>query len=101
MKPAHGMWVWYVLAVLTAGATGADAPPTKPPIAPVRPVTDDYHGTKVTDPYRYFENFQDPEVRAWVKGQAEYARRTLGAIPGRNALLARIRELDAGAPYRL
>ncbi len=30
----------------------------KPPVAPVKPVTDDYFGTKVTDNYRYIENFK-------------------------------------------
>ncbi|HSI34426.1 MAG: prolyl oligopeptidase family serine peptidase [Phycisphaerae bacterium] len=73
----------------------------KPPVAPVRPVVDDHHGTKVTDPYRYMEKMADPEVAAWVKGQADFARRTLESIPGRDALLARIAELDAGAPYRI
>ena len=33
----------------------------KQPVAPVRPVTDDYYGTKIVDPYRYMENLQDPE----------------------------------------
>ena len=40
-----------------------------PPAAPVRPVTHDYYGTKVMDPYRYMENLQDPEVQAWMKAQ--------------------------------
>src|SRR3954468_10055351 len=72
-----------------------------PPVAPVRPVTEEYFGTKVVDPYRYMENLQDPEVQGWIKGQAEFAARTLAGIPGREKLLARIKELDAGAPYRL
>ncbi|MEO7041183.1 MAG: hypothetical protein ABI035_02875, partial [Gemmatimonadaceae bacterium] len=48
-----------------------------PPVAPVRPVTDTYFGTKVVDNYRYFENVKDPEVQAWMKAQANYTRRTL------------------------
>ena len=72
-----------------------------PPVAPVRPVVDDYFGTKITDSYRYMESFTDPEVQKWVKGQAEYAARELAAIPGRDALLKRIDELDAGAPYSI
>ncbi|MCE9607624.1 MAG: prolyl oligopeptidase family serine peptidase [Planctomycetia bacterium] len=72
-----------------------------PPVAPVKPVVDDYFGTKITDPYRYLEAFTDPEVQAWVKGQADFAAHTLGAIPGRTALLKRIDELDAGAPYSI
>lgn len=73
----------------------------QPPVAPVRPMVDDYFGTKVADPYRYLEDFKNPEVQAWVKGQAEYAAKVLTAIPGREALLARIDELDAGAPYTI
>jgi len=42
-------------------ARGAEGPP----VAPVRPVTTTYFGTAVTDDYRYMENLQDPEVRAW------------------------------------
>lgn len=72
-----------------------------PPVAPVRPVVETHFGVQVTDHYRYFENFQAPEVQAWVKGQAEFAEKTLHAIPGRDKLLARIKELDAGLPYNL
>ena len=50
----------------------APQPPSKPPTAPVREVTDDYFGTKVTDPYRYMEDLKDPEVIAWMKAQDAY-----------------------------
>ena len=72
-----------------------------PPVAPVRSVVDEYWGVKVDDPYRYMENMKDPEVQAWFKGQADYADGILQAIPGRNDLLARIKELDAGRPYSI
>lgn len=72
-----------------------------PPVAPVKTVTDLHHGTSVADPYRYMENFRDPAVQQWVKGQAEFAERTLHSLGGRDALLARIVELDAGTPYSL
>lgn len=68
---------------------------TPPPVAAVRPVTDDYFGTKVVDNYRYFENLKDPEVQQWMKAQAEYTDTVLARIPGRAAFLARLRELDA------
>lgn len=73
----------------------------QPPVAPVQPVRETHFGITTTDPYRYLEDFHDPQVQAWVKGQAEYAAQTLAAIPGRAALLARIQELDAGTPFRL
>lgn len=72
-----------------------------PPVAPVRIVTDEYHGTKIADPYRYMEDFKNPVVQDWVKGQAEYAERALRSLSGREALLARISELDSGTPYKI
>jgi prolyl oligopeptidase len=72
-----------------------------PPIAPLKPVTDTYHGVKIEDPYRYLEEFQNPEVQTWVKAQAEHAANTLRALPGREQLLARVVELDAGKPFTI
>lgn len=93
-----------VAAVAAALAASARMPAqplqTRPslPIAPVRPVTDDYFGTKVIDNYRYMENLKDPEVQAWFKAENDYTRATLGAIPGRDALFTRIRDLDQSDP---
>lgn len=71
------------------------------PVAPVRPVTDEYFGVKVVDPYRYMEDLQNPEVAAWFKGQNEYSRAVLASIPGRDPLLVRIKTLDEGAEARI
>jgi prolyl oligopeptidase len=72
-----------------------------PPAAPLRPVVDRYHEMTVVDPYRYLEDFKNPEVQQWVKAQAEFANRKLRSIPGREMLLKRIQELDAGRPFSL
>lgn len=66
----------------------------KLPPTPVREVTDDYFGTKVTDPYRWLEKTSDPEVVSWMKAQNDYARAMLARIPGRDQLLERIKSLD-------
>lgn len=73
----------------------------QPPAAPVKPVVDTHFGTQVTDHYRYLEDFKNPEVQAWVKQQADYAEKSLAAIPGRGKLLERIKELDAGKPFTI
>ena len=86
-----------MMTALLSPAAAADPPP----IAPVKVVVDTYHGTAVADPYRYMEQFKDPAVQAWVKAQADFADRTLHSLPGREKLLARIDELDAGAPWSL
>lgn len=64
------------------------------PKTPVREVTDEYFGTKVTDPYRWLENTSDAEVTAWMKAQNDYTRGVLARIPGRDQLLDRIKSLD-------
>jgi prolyl oligopeptidase len=86
---------WTTLSAQSASPVGST---TSPPVAPARAVTDDYWGTKVLDPYRYMENLTDPEVLAWIKGQNDYTRATLARLPGREQMLARIRELDQSAP---
>ena len=78
-----------VTTLLSAAALAIEPPPT----APVRPVTEDYFGTQVTDNYRYMENLTEPEVQAWMKGQADYTRHLLDQIPGRVPLLNRIHTL--------
>jgi prolyl oligopeptidase len=65
-----------------------------PPVAPIRPVTDNYFGTDVVDNYQYLENLDDPQVRTWMKAQADYTRSALERLPGRDALLQRIHELN-------
>lgn len=68
-----------------------------PQIAPERPVTETFFGHAVTDPYRYMENVQDPDVSAFLKSQSTHARAILDQIPGRDALVKRIAQLsDAG-----
>ena len=81
---------------LLAGAAAAAEIPA-PPVAPVRPVTDNYFGTKVIDPYRWMEDRHDPEFLTWARGQNDYARATLAAIPNRGKLLQRIEALDSAS----
>ncbi len=83
--------------MLSSGNLMADTPPT----ASKQVVTNQYHGTSIADPYRYMEDFKNSAVQEWVKGQANYCEQTLQRLVGREKLLARIRELDAGTPYTL
>jgi prolyl oligopeptidase len=93
-----------LLALATAAADSQSStipPVTAPPVAPIRPITEEYFGVTVTDPYRYIENLKDPNVDAWFKGQDAYTRAVLAKIPGRDSLLARIRELDRSTPAKV
>ncbi len=66
--------------------------------------TDDYHGTKVADPYRWLEDETSAETAAWVEAQNAVTFPYLERIPYRNALRARVMKLNDyeryGAPSR-
>ena len=57
--------------------------------------TDDYHGTKVADPYRWLEDDvrKSTEVAAWVAEQNKVTSAYLDSIPERAGIKARITEL--------
>ncbi len=54
---------------------------------------DDYHGELVADPYRWLEDTDSPETRAWIRAQNDRTEAFLAAVPGRPALRARLRQL--------
>jgi prolyl oligopeptidase len=54
-----------------------------PPVAAVHAVTDDYHGTKVEDPYRWLEDAKSPQTRAWINEQNAYTQHYLDQIKNR------------------
>lgn len=74
-----------LLAVLL-WPVAAFAQAAQPPAAPVRPVTDVYHGMEIVDPYRWLEDRDDARTQGWIRAQAEYADGYLQALPGRQAI---------------
>lgn len=83
--------------VLMAGgsAVAQSGPDTKItyPATPKRPVTSEYFGVKVTEDYRWLENGQDPEVRAWVEAQNRVSHGILSAYPAQAAIKKHLKEL--------
>jgi prolyl oligopeptidase len=55
---------------------------------------DDYHGTKVADPYRWLEDETSAETAAWIEAQNAITFPYLERIPYRQALLARVMQLN-------
>ena len=86
-----------VVAIAAAGAQqGVTVPP--PPPTEVREVVDTLHGVDVPDPYRWLEDQEAPETRAWIDAQNTYTDTVLGALPGRDRLrdvAAAVLERDA------
>ncbi len=79
-----------------------DLKPPVPPQARISAVTDDYHGEKISDPYRWLEDAAAQETRQFVEEENAYTRSVLKDIPGRDGLRKRIESLltigRVGAP---
>ncbi|MCA3219927.1 MAG: prolyl oligopeptidase family serine peptidase [Burkholderiales bacterium] len=67
------------------------------PETPRGEARDTYFGTELADPYRWLEDMRSPQTEQWMKAAAAHADRALAAIPGRDAMLARIGDLESGA----
>ncbi len=79
------------MMLLVAGGGGAQA--LEYPHAPRGAVVDDYFGTEIADPYRWLEDVDSAETRAWVEAQNRLSRPLLAALPEREALRKRLSEL--------
>ena len=55
---------------------------------------DTLHGEAVRDPYRYLEDPADPRTGPFFKEQSERTRAALARLPGRAAMLDRVRSLS-------
>lgn len=58
------------------------------------PARDTYHGVTVTDPYRWLEQGDDPQVKAWVAAQNARSRAYLDALPVRSAIAAELKRIE-------
>jgi prolyl oligopeptidase len=65
---------------------------------------DDYHGTKISDPYRWLEDDNSAETKAWVEAQNKVTFAYLNQIPERAKIKERLTELwnyeRYSAPYK-
>jgi prolyl oligopeptidase len=90
------------LALLSSAVLlGASAPQRLAyPPAPPRPVTDTYFGSPVADPYRWLEDPNDSQTRAWAAAETDLAQRFIHGQPAYAAIRARVEALAQGSPSR-
>lgn len=76
-------------AATAPAATGPGAQASQPsryPETPKRPVTSEYHGTKVVDDYQWLEESRSPEVQRWVTEQNRRTRAYFDALSDRKSV---------------
>ncbi len=81
-----------LLCVVPVVAVAQTVRPDYPKTRRVEQV-DDYFGTRVADPYRWLEDDNSPETKAWVEAQNKVTFAYLEAIPERKAIEKRLTEL--------
>lgn len=67
-------------------------------------VVDDYHGTEIADPYRWLEDDNSDETKAWVTSQNEVTFNYLDKIPYRKDVEKRLADIwdyeKFGSPFK-
>jgi prolyl oligopeptidase len=85
----------FLVLSLSLPGPSAEVPPL--PVTAAKPVTDEYHGTKVVDPYRWLEDAKDAEVRKWIAAQNKHSRAFLDKLPALDPIRKRVKELSGGS----
>src|SRR5216110_1301520 len=92
------------LTGMFTSAVPAPAQTLQYPAARKSDVVDDYYGTRVPDPYRWLEDPDSPESRAWIEAQNRLTAAYLAEIPARATIRQRLTQLwnypKYGAPFR-
>lgn len=74
------------------------------PVTERQSVVDEYHGVRVEDPYRWLEDDNAENTKAWVTAQNAVTRGYLEGLPARGWIQARMKKLmdypRTGMPYK-
>jgi len=80
-----------LFVVLLIASVQAQVP--KPPASKVDNIREVIHGVEITDPYRWLEDQESPETRAWIDEQNKYTHSLLDGLPMRPQIQKRLSEL--------
>lgn len=93
-----------ILACNNENEKKSDAMKLEYPVTRKVDTVDDYHGTKVSDPYRWLENDTATDVAEWVEAQNKVTFAYLESIPYRTKIKDRLTKLwnfeKQSAPFR-
>ncbi|MBM3875848.1 MAG: S9 family peptidase [Verrucomicrobia bacterium] len=92
------------LAATSAPSHAADQPRLAYPVTARTNHVDDYHGTKIPDPFRWLEDDNAADTKAWVEAQNKVTFGYLDTIPERARIKERLTKLwnfeRYGLPHR-
>ena len=86
-------WIGVFVMVTLLGACGGGPLSSSPPPTRTDNVKEVLHGVEITDPYRWLEDQQSPETRAWIAEQNRHTQSVFEALPGRGPIEQRLTEL--------
>jgi len=75
-----------LVAAASALALGNPTLAERAPETPKKPVSTEYHGVTVEDPYQWLEEDNNPQVKAWSDAQNQRTRQYLDKLPDRAAI---------------
>ena len=87
---AHGFLSLFAVAGALAVSNTSLA--ENAPETPIKPVSTEYHGVTIQDPYQWLENDDDAQVKAWSDAQNQRARKYLDHLPDRTAIETQLKE---------
>jgi prolyl oligopeptidase len=87
------------LTLLTLTGAAAFAQQLNYPVARKVDQVDVYHGVKIADPYRWLEDDNSPETAKWVEAENKVTFPYLEAIPYRQKMIDRVKQLNDYAKY--
>ena len=81
-----------LVASASALALGNPTLAARVPETPKQPVSTEYHGVTVEDPYQWLENDEDQQVKAWSGAENQRTRKYLDSLPDRAAIEKQLTE---------
>jgi len=88
-----------LLIIVTASLGAQTQSPLSYPSAARGSQVDVYHGVSIADPYRWLEDTESPETKAWVEAENRLSDSFLASIPERPAIRNRLTQIWNFARY--
>lgn len=82
-----------ILAAFAPGADGASVHSSKYPATATEAVVDTYHGTKIADPFRWLEDNEAEQTRAWIDQENKITQAYLEKCASREEFRKRLTEV--------